>query len=69
MAIFLASVDEEVGGEDGFAVCEEAWGPEGGLGVVPHGVLVEEVPEFGCDGQVVFSSSEFVAEIDKLLRK
>ena len=26
-------------------------------------------PEFGCDGQVVFSSSELVAEIDELLRK
>jgi len=39
------------------------------LAVVHHGVLVEEVPEFGCDGQVVFSSSEFVVEIDKLLRK
>ena len=69
LAIFLAPVDEEVDGEDGFAVCEEAWGPEGGLGVMHRGVLVEEAPEFGCDGQVVFSSSKLVAEIDELLRK
>jgi hypothetical protein len=70
LAIFLAPVDEEVDGEDGFAVCgEEAWGHEGELGVVHRGVLVEEAPEFGCDGQVVFSSSELVAEIDELLEK
>ena len=64
------AVDEEVDGEDGFAICgEEAWGHEGELGVVHHGVLVAEVPEFDCDGQVVFSSTKLVAEIDELLRK
>ena len=64
------SVDEEADGEDGFTVSgDEAWGHEGEFGVVHRGVLVEEAPEFGCDGQVVFSSYELVAEIDELLRK
>ena len=62
----MASVDEEVDGEDEFAVCgEEAWGHEGELGVAHHEVLVEEAPKFGCDGQVVSSSSELDTEIDE----
>jgi len=68
LAISLSSIDEEIDGEDGFSIgSEETRGDERERGVVLHGILVEEVPEFSCDRQVIFSSSKFVAEADEIL--